>query len=275
MKYKIFILLIIIISLVSYLYKNKFGDAPVQNRHTPTITENKWQKIASKRIYFGHQSVGFDIISGIHDLMDTRNSFKLNIIEIKSIPNGTNYFAHSILGKNMEPLTKVKEFDSIIRDANNHAPDIAFFKFCYIDFSTNTNINDVFKNYTESVSRLSKDFPNTKFIHVTVPLTTTQTGIKVWLKKLINKPIGGYDDNIARNEYNELLKNHFAGKEPVFDLASIESTHQTGSRSAFKSNGRTYWRLCPEYSYDGRHLNKNGRDIVAAELLNYIANLVD
>ena len=125
----------------------------------------------------------------------------------------------------------------------------------------------------ESHSQLKQDYPKTQFIHFTIPLKVVQTGPRVWIKKIIGRPIGGYEDNIKRNEFNNLLWQEYGEKEPVFDLALAESTHTDGSRQTFQHNGNTYFALIPEYSHDGRHLNEPGRKKVAEQLLIFLANL--
>ncbi len=102
----------------------------------------------------------------------------------------------------------------------------------------------------------------------------TKTSIKTWIKKIIGKKdIWEYDDNIKRNQYNQLLKEYYEGKEPVFDLAKIESTYPDGKRCTFEKDGKTYYSLVSEYTSDGGHLNEKGRKIVAEKLLVFLANL--
>ena len=38
----------------------------------------KWEKLAQKKIYFGHQSVGFNIMEGIKDVMKEHGVFALS-----------------------------------------------------------------------------------------------------------------------------------------------------------------------------------------------------
>ena len=40
-----------------------------------------WEKLSQKKIYFGHQSVGFNIMDGVQDLMKEHPAIKLNIVE--------------------------------------------------------------------------------------------------------------------------------------------------------------------------------------------------
>ncbi len=82
-----------------------------------------------------------------------------------------------------------------------------------------------------------------------------------------------YDDNIARNDFNKLLFEEFIGKEPLFDIAGIESTGYDGKRSAFKKAGKSFYSLAPEYTQDGGHLNETGRKRVAEQLLIFLAGM--
>ena len=51
-------------------------------------------------------------------------------------------------------------------------------------------------------------------------------------------------------QFNELLIKEYDGKEPVFDLAEIESTRPDGRRETFTKDGKTYYSLIPDYTYD-------------------------
>jgi hypothetical protein len=151
--------------------------------------------------------------------------------------------------------------------------DFAFFKFCYVDISSRTDVKSVFFEYKKTMDILIDEFPKTKFLHVTAPLTARQGGAKALVKKLIGKPIGGYDDNMKRAQYNTFLRKAYDGKAPIFDLAKIESTSYNGKRSSFTRNGTIYYSVVPEYTNDGGHLNKKGRKVVAEQLLIFLANL--
>ena len=62
-------------------------------------------------------------------------------------------------------------------------------------------------------------------------------------------------------------------KEPVYDLARMESTFADGKRSSFTKDGKTYHSLVPDYTRDGGHLNETGREIAAEQLLILMAGL--
>jgi len=232
------------------------------------ISASSWEKLSKNKIYFGHQSVGFNIIEGLKDLMKENPQIKLNIVETNN-PDDFNksIFAHSRVGKNVDPKSKIDEFAKFIEQGIGENADIAFFKFCYVDVRSETDSQKVFDDYKKSMTLLNKKYPKTIFIHITVPLRIVQTGPKAWIKKIIGRPVGGYDDNIKRTEFNELLIKEYDGKEPIYDLAKIESTRSDGTRETFSKDGKTYYALVPDYTYDGGHLNETGRKKAAEQLL--------
>ncbi len=239
------------------------------------VPASAWEKLSQKKIYFGHQSVGFNIVDGIKDVMKEHPEIHLNIVESSDAADlkvGT--FEHSRVGKNLHPKSKVAEFVKFLEKGICNKADFAAMKFCYVDIRANTDVNEVLKAYNDEISRVEKECPSTKIIHFTVPLTVTRTTWKTWIKKLIGKKeIWEYDDNIKRNEYNQLLIRTYGGKEPVFDLAKVESTYPDGRRCTFTKDGKTYYSLVPEYTTDGGHLNELGRKIVAEQLLIFLAQL--
>ena len=233
-----------------------------------------WANLAEKKIFFGHQSVGFNIIDGIKDLMKD-SPVKLSIVELKDVgPLSKPGFYHARVGKNVDPISKIDDFARQVEAGIGGTADIAFFKFCFVDIRSQTDIQKVFKHYVQTMERLEKKYPRTKFVHFTVPLSTTVTSWKTRVKTLIGKKdIWEYDDNIRKNEFNRMLKEHYAGKEPVFDIAAYESTLPDGKRSRFTKDGKDYFDLAPEYTYDDGHLNEQGRKWVAEHLLTFLSGV--
>ena len=76
-----------------------------------------------------------------------------------------------------------------------------------------------------------------------------------------------------RQQYNEMLRKEYAGREPLFDIAQIESALPDSSRVAFKKGEENYYGMAPEYTDDGGHLNEKGRKIFAEQLLIFLAAL--
>lgn len=236
-----------------------------------------WTKLSQKKIYFGHQSVGYNIIDGIKDLMKENPQIKLNIVDTNNPADFDRpLFAHSRVGKNVDPKSKTDSFAEFIRNGIGDKVDIAFFKFCYVDIDKGTDLKGLFQDYKTRMAQLEKDYPNVNFIHVTVPLRVTKTSWKTWVKEVTGRgDLYEYAGNIERNEYNDLLRKEYEGKEPFFDLARIESTYPDGTRSTFSIRGKTYFSLVPKYTKDGGHLNEQGRKVVAEQLLILFAHLAN
>jgi len=131
----------------------------------------------------------------------------------------------------------------------------------------------VFEYYKSTMDSIKKNNPSITLVHITVPLTTIQTGWKVFIKNILGKEIGGYKENLKRFEFNEMLKEYYKA-DPIIDLSMVESTYPDGSRESFEKGGNTYYSLVPDYTYDGGHLNELGRKLVAKELLNILAKAV-
>ena len=232
-----------------------------------------WDSLAKKKIFFGHQSVGNNIISGINDLMKINPKINLHIVETEKPGDfSSGIFAHHGVGQNVDPESKIKDFVRMMDQGIGGKSDIAFFKFCYIDFNSDTNIQGVFNDYKNAMTTLKRKYPDTHFIHCTVPLVTKA---KTTPMSLVKKVLGrdGNRHNVARNEFSDLMRKEYEGKEPIFDLAAIESTYPDGSRETFTKDGNTYYALVPSYTEDGGHLDELGRNHVAEKLLMFLINL--
>ncbi|MBM4332165.1 MAG: hypothetical protein FJ117_13250 [Deltaproteobacteria bacterium] len=255
------------------------GDMKEKGSAFPALTDvntSSWKKLAGKRIFFGHQSVGANIIAGLGDLAGEYGYIHLRIVE-GTAPEVFNNpaFLHAKIGSNTKPQSKIDAFSALVLGGLGEKTDIAFFKLCYLDITADTDVQKLFRNYREHLSRLKAARPDVMFLNITVPLTTVQTGIKAWIKKLLGKPLGGHKDNIKRGEFNDLLRSTYRGKEPIFDLAKIESTRPDGSRASYAKDGKQYDCLAPEYTDDGGHLNAQGRRIAAEQLLIFLAERME
>jgi len=238
------------------------------------VDESTWRRLSEKKIYFGHMSVGFNIVEGLKDVIKENHQIKLNIVETNDITMfGRPIFAHSRNGNNHDPQSKIDAFaDSMDRGIGNKA-DFASFKFCFVDITAKTDIQKEFKYYRETMEKVKDRYPKTIVIHMTAPLTTVQAGFKAWLKKRIGRPIDGYADNIKRNEFNDLLRQEYEGKAPLFDLAKMESVTVDGKPVTFTEGEKHFHALNPEFTHDGGHLNQAGRKFVARSLLILLAQL--
>ena len=96
---------------------------------------------------------------------------------------------------------------------------------------------------------------------------------KAWLKRLFGRAPYGTVENLRREEYNALLRAAYQGREPIFDLARLESTAPDGAAVTVQWQGRAAPAMDPAYSDDGGHLNATGRLRAARELVSVLAAL--
>ncbi len=234
---------------------------------TDQVTAAEWQAITHKRILFGHQSVGNNILSGVKTLADGAG-VSLQIMESRNAPTDFG-ITHFKIGKNEDPQSKIKDFENTLASGDVQGADIALMKLCYIDMQGDTDAKKLAEEYISSLERLSQQFPKTVFIAVTSPIRTVQRGPKAWLKRLFGREPGGYADNFRRQEFNTILRNKYGLKRRLFDVAKFEA--EGAGSHIYK--GQPLESLNPDMTSDGGHLNANGEQFIAAKLLKLLAGI--
>jgi len=216
------------------------------------------ERVAARRIYFAHQSVGANIIAGLKELARS---------EDVALPR----FSDSFVEENGAPLKKLQNFRAEL--AHRPGVDVAILKFCYVDITADTDVRGLFEEYRDAVEELRAKYPRTTFVHVTLPLTDVQGGVKAFAKRLLGRHPYGTVENLRREEYNALLRKAYAGREPLFDLARLESTDPAGHVVTVAWDGEAAPALASAYTDDGGHLNETGRVRAARELVRVLAAL--
>jgi hypothetical protein len=213
------------------------------------------QRLSHERVYFAHQSVGANILQGMKEL-SAREGVPV-FIKDEFIPENGN------------PLLKLANFKKSVGVGSRY--DVVLVKFCYVDITADTDVGALFDEYRRTINELRDKNPRTVFVHATLPLTTVQTGPKAWVKEMLGREPYGTVENIRRDQYNRLLRATYAGREPIFDLARIESTTPDGKVVTVTWDGITAPALAPQYTSDGGHLNALGRERAAREFIAVLA----
>ena len=164
------------------------------------------------------------------------------------------------VGANAYPAGKVDDFVAVMNGGAGAKVDIAFMKFCFVDFYdsapywTTGTVDTLFSKYRSAMAAVRAANPNVTIVHFTVPL--------------VNAAYAATNDR--REALSNLVRNAYAGREPVFDLALLESTRPDGTRCL---DGRGIPLLCAEYSLagDDGHLNSTAKPIVARALVSFLA----
>lgn len=263
----------------SHTSDNKAVAMNNKNVHIPEKTRNALESTKDKSIIFLHHSVGGNILNGLRVLAE-ESGVGIKIQTVRNEPIASEKELTSIKkiiditgGKNGQPKTKVDSFVEQIKGLNtNIVPDIAFMKFCYVDFNPNTDVNEIFSYYKKNIETLKNERPNVKLAHFTVPLKARPNNIKDKINRLLGRLVWEDTSNVKRAEFNKLLFEAFP-QDPIFDIARIESTLSDGTRSSFVQDGRTYYSLASEYTDDGGHLNTLGQRRVAMEIAEFLAEI--
>ena len=230
------------------------------------------QGVVRRSIFFGHQSVGMDVLGGVSRLA-AREGSSLKVIDVTSVPvvaPGT--LSHAFEPENGKPQAKLDAFSRHLSALSASPPDIALLKFCYVDINAGTDAAALFARYQATIGDLRARHPGITFVHVTAPLTTVQGGAKAFLKRMAGQAPYGLAENARREEYNQLLRQAYRGREPIFDLAEVESTRPDGVRETTDWKGRTVPTLVADYARDEGHLNEAGQDRAARALLAVLAS---
>jgi hypothetical protein len=188
--------------------------------------------LGEARIYFNHQSVGFNLLDGLARLG------KVPITQVDlAHPEGFAHkgVVHTALGMNTQPATKIDGFRQALA-AMPQPPDVAMMKFCYIDFGPGTDPQALFAKYQQTMDELAARYPKTRFMHATVPLVVGKPRWKRAIKDLLGRSDDSYA-NARREAFSELVRRTYPA-DRVFDLARVESTRPDGTRETFDKDGR-------------------------------------
>jgi hypothetical protein len=250
------------------------------NRSIADISDAQWARLAQRTVFFGHQSVGRNIMQGVEELMTAQPRIKLRVVRSpRPFTVGGPAFVHFDIGQNYDPASKDTAFAAALdAPSADSSGAIAMYKYCFVDVGPNTNADSLFAEYVRSTDAVRAKHPGITIVHVTLPLYSTQPAPK--FKALVKRMLGRgespeVENNVKRNRFNTLLRQKYASQagEPIFDIADIESIRPDGRRSAFVLDGQTVYTLAPELTTDGGHLNALGRKAAAERLLVLLAYL--
>jgi len=228
------------------------------------------ERVAHQRIYFGHQSVGGNLLEGVQDLA-AQSGVPIRILEVTTASQvGPNTIGHTFISENRNPIGKLQAFDQAV-GAGPSGLNIALMKFCYLDIDGETDAKALFARYRATVDGIRLRNPGLNIVHVTAPLTEVQSGPKAYIKRMLGRPPYGAVENQRREQYNTLLRQTYGGRDPIFDLARLESVAPDGKNVTGEWNGQLAPAMAPSYSDDGGHLNKVGRLQAARELVSVLA----
>lgn len=236
--------------------------------------EHDLEMLAGRRVLFGHQSVGGNILDGLRVLL-RRSGRELPIVEPPPADGAARFdgaesgvLVHAKVGRNADPQSKLDAF----RELADAVPqvDVALMKLCYVDFDERTDADALFTSYHDTLTDLARRHPSTAFVAVTAPLRQTPSGPGVLVRALLGRPNRGKRENLIRHRFNERIRRAYPGTR-LFDLAALEATRPDGRRESFRYQGQPGEGLTSAYTDDGGHLNEAGREIAARAFVRSLA----
>ncbi len=230
-----------------------------------------WPRISELKVFFGHQSVGRDILNGVQANLTDMDGMELEIREFRNPTRMTKgLLLHAPIGRNGTAESKIDDFVKLMCGEMGESVDVAMMKLCFVDISGTDDADKLFEYYISGMQRIRSRRPQLTLVHCTVPITAGESRAKSFVKNILGKSTVG-DANYLRNRYNRLLIQHFGTTEPVFDIAGRQALHENGTVESFHYKGGKYLCFRPDLTDDGGHPNADGSALLGEELLNVLA----
>jgi hypothetical protein len=238
----------------------------------PTRLKGYLARLSSARIYFGHQSVGNNVLDGLRAL-SISEGVPLRIVESPvGLDDDLPGIVHAKVGKNRAPATKCEAFRRFLVERSARW-DAAVLKFCYADLgdSGERDPSRLLSAYEETVASIRSARPDIVVVHATSPLLSNGLGKRDAIRKALGFGTSNDAGNKVRNEFNGLLRAEYA-RDPIFDVAWAESTRPDGSRSGFGRGDQFVATMAREFTYDEGHLTAIASEWVAREFARSLAD---
>ncbi len=237
------------------------------------VTPAEWSRLAQRRLFFGHQSVGGNILDGVAEVLRDNPAIGLRVVETDDPSQMTAPgLYHARIGKNGAPDTKLASFSRIAGTAMADS-GTALLKYCYVDVTGGTDPAALFAAYQREVDAMKAAHPALTVVHVTLPLETDWGEYFHWKRVIRGQLTTHRELNWIRQGYNEALRRTYAGREPVFDLARLQATGADGVLQTVRYRRTRVPILARTWTEDGGHLNAAGRRRVAEAFLATLAKL--
>jgi hypothetical protein len=202
-------------------------------------------QIGQLKWYFTHASVGENMLDGIA-VLHARNPayYRLQSIPATDIPPGATEpgVVYEYDRGNPAWWQKFDQFQTCVSNGWRFpVVNVAMTKLCFIDSGAMWDWS------VDYIGSLESAFPETLFVHTTIPLCVQQDG-----------------QNYDRNCYNDALRDWCRTNNRVlFDIADIESHDSNGVPVVYTLEDRVCQRLNEDYAIDEGHLNAAGSELVA------------
>jgi hypothetical protein len=253
---------------------------PVQGYQPPALCNvagsprQRWSIIAGRTVYFGHQSIGSAVVSGVEELAQ-EHLVPLRVVHAHDPATVTGpAIVHFLSGQNRDYASKNATVLRLLESQTRARSPVLLLKYCYVDLNSPADSHRMFEAYHDTVEAIRFEHPDVTVVHATIPLTTVEGAIKSGAMQFAGRPTRR-EAAIARHRYNELLRAEFADLEPIFDLAKVEAKQLDGTLAGFIAGGSVIETLAQHNTDDGSHLNARCRRAAAENLLDVLSGAIE
>lgn len=226
---------------------------------------------AQSRIFFGHQSVGSNILDGITGLYAAAETSGPLVVESADATGSGPSLVHTHVGTNADPYSKIDDFAAMTDGLDADWSGFLVLKLCFADVHAATDIDAVLSRYNDHLSETARRLPRATIMPTTVPITVDR-GWKGKLNTLRRRDVHFRPaDNVARHRYNESIRLRYRSTGRLFDIAQAQAGEFGGAARLRRSAGLPYAVLRADFAFDAGHLNTLGARAVASEFIRVIA----
>lgn len=222
------------------------------------------------RVLYGTQKTGASIVAQLQNAYRGAGLPTPRVAKWTKVRSDTKpVFASAPIGNDSSPESRLKDFARLVNDAPRSSIDVALMEFSYADITADTDIDAVFAGYVATMESLENAHPDVRFLYTTVPVTAENSWKSVPSSEITGltgatQPV--WQDNIARERYNALIRARFAQGGRLFDIAALEADRGKGMVAGKEHEGRWFYVLNPADSKDGRTLTSTAAKRLAGAL---------
>ena len=174
-----------------------------QDRAASGVTPDDLARVSRTKVFFGHQSVGMNVLDGVPGVYAAHGVAAPAIVEDGTEPGQDGGFVdHAFIGENAKPLVKIQDFDAKMRSgarpAGRRGDDEVLLRRHHRPARTSPRCSLLPRDHR----RPGAGLPQVTFVHVTVPLMTEQGQLSKLKSLLTGRSGNGPADNVARERLN-------------------------------------------------------------------------
>lgn len=249
--------------------------SPTPGADTPVPAPAPLDAPLDVRVLFGLQSIGYDIVNGVPKAFTSAGLARPKVIKWSAAAKTKGPFlATASIGRDGDPRSKLKAFADLVNEAPRGSAQVALMAFNYQDISAEADVDSLFQSYLATMDSLETANPDITLLYSTVPVTAGNSWREVEAATVeglsgVTQPV--WQDNIARERFNTMIRQQYAASGRLFDIAALQADLGDGKVAAKQHENQLYYVLNPELSSNGRRLNARGSRELATQLMMLVA----